>query len=124
MKKLNKKNKFEEGQAMVMLVLILGAMMLGASTIAGYVTLQNIKIAGDITNSTKAIYAADAGIEKCFDTRFGPNSTSTAECNFDEIQLSNGASFEVREVGDVIKSVGNSGKSFRAFGIFMGVFNR
>ncbi|TRZ65014.1 MAG: hypothetical protein D4Q79_00265, partial [Spirochaetia bacterium] len=51
------------GQAMLLTVLVLGASILGVSTIAGYLTLLKIRAASDTANSTKAIFAADTGIE-------------------------------------------------------------
>ena len=46
-----------------MTVLVLGASILAASTVAGYLTLLKIRTSSDVTNSAKAIFAADAGVE-------------------------------------------------------------
>jgi hypothetical protein len=110
---------------MVMLVMILGATMLGVSTVAGFITVQKIRTATDITDSAKAIYAADAGIERCLYEKFGADAEPDATCNFapGEIQLSNGAQVEVTETGNLVKSIGNASRSYRAFGIFLDVFN-
>lgn len=98
---------------MLLTVLVLGGSILGASTIAGYLMLLKIRTSSDITNSTKAIYAADSGIEwelyKYFKDK--PDYAQPA--------LSNGASFIATE-GETIKVVGNAGNSYRAFEITFG----
>ncbi len=51
------------GQVMILTVLMLGATMIGATTIAGLLMLYQVRQASDIINSTKAVYAADAGVD-------------------------------------------------------------
>jgi len=97
------------GQAMLLTVLVLGASILGVSTIAGYLTLLKIRAASDTANSTKAIFAADTGIEWELYKQFKGSA--------DKPVLSNGADFETYGSGDVKKSIGRSGNSFRAFEI-------
>ncbi len=55
--------KHEKGQVMLITVLALSGMLIGATTIAGLLMTYQIRNSGDITNSIKAIMAADAGIE-------------------------------------------------------------
>jgi hypothetical protein len=56
------KNK-RSGQAMLIAVLSLGGAILGATTVAGLLTLYQIRATTDTANSAKAIFAADAGVE-------------------------------------------------------------
>ena len=58
----NKQNN-RSGQAMLIAVLSLGGAILGATTVAGLLTLYQIRATTDSQNSAKAIFAADAGIE-------------------------------------------------------------
>jgi hypothetical protein len=51
------------GQAMLIAVLSLGGAILGATTVAGLLTLYQIRATTDSANSAKAIFAADAGVE-------------------------------------------------------------
>ncbi|MEK7146772.1 MAG: hypothetical protein AAB772_00785 [Patescibacteria group bacterium] len=59
--KLLKKNN--EGQVVLLTVLVLGGSILGASAIAGYLMLLSIRGATDLASSAKAISSADAGVE-------------------------------------------------------------
>ena len=96
------------GQVMLLTVLILGGSILGASTIAGYLMLLKIRGASDITNSTKAIFAADTGIEWELYKQF-------KDSGYPKPSLSNGTDFTSSNDGTVIKSIGQSSNSFRAF---------
>jgi hypothetical protein len=129
--KNREKNKLRQifqqgsGQAMLILVLILGATMLGVTTIAGYVSLQKIRTATDIVDSTKAIYAADSGVEWCFYEKFFlATGTSTPPCaaNVGDIKFDNGASVSVVEQDNEVKSIGTANRAYRAFGIFLDQF--
>ena len=51
------------GQAMLIAVLSLGGAILGATAIAGFLTLYQIRTTTDSANSAKAIFAADSGVE-------------------------------------------------------------
>ena len=57
------KSHFRSGQAMLIAVLALGGAILGATTVAGLLTLYQIRATTDTANSAKAIFAADAGTE-------------------------------------------------------------
>jgi hypothetical protein len=126
-KMTNKKSQITKsmsGQAMLIIVVILGSSMLGIATIAGYISLQKIKSATEISDSTKAIYAADAGVEWCLYNKFGPNGTSTFDCtNPNPMTFSNDSDVQVIEANNVVRTIGHSFNSYRAFGIFLGVFN-
>lgn len=103
------------------MVLILGSTMLGVASIAGYVSLQEIRSSIDIVDSTKAIYAADSGVDWCFYQKFGPTGSSTTPC-VTNYNLGNGSSVSVTEQGQEVKSIGTANRSSRAFGIFLDQF--
>lgn len=48
---------------MLITVLVLTGTILGATTIAGLLTLYQLRQATDVVNSTKAVFAADSGLE-------------------------------------------------------------
>lgn len=56
-------NDRRSGQAMLIAVLSLGGAILGATAIAGFLTLYQIRTTTDSANSAKAIFAADSGTE-------------------------------------------------------------
>lgn len=51
------------GQVMLITVLVLSGTLLTATTIAGLLMLYQIRQTTDVINSTKAVFAADAGME-------------------------------------------------------------
>ena len=55
--------KYTSGQALLIVVVFMGAIMLGISVISGFLFTQRLRTSVDITKSTQAIFAADAGIE-------------------------------------------------------------
>ncbi|MEK7162955.1 MAG: four helix bundle protein [Patescibacteria group bacterium] len=116
--KLNEKNlkpktqnlKPNSGQVMLLTVLILGGAILGASTIAGYLMILKIRLSSDITNSTKAAFAADTGIEWGLYKQF-------KNPNYSKPLFSNNSDFTISNDGQFIKSIGKSSNSYRAFAI-------
>ena len=105
----NSKLKTIHGQAMLLTVLILGSTILAASTIAGYLTVLKIRASSDTTNSTKAVFAADTGIEWEL-YKYIKNQPDYPKPTF-----SNGASFDSFNESGIIKSRGQSSNIFRAF---------
>jgi len=101
------------GQAMLLTVLVLGASMLAASTVAGYLTLLKIRTSSDIANSGKAIFAADTGIEWELYKQF-------KNPDYPKPSLSNSADFISSNDTQKIKSIGESNNVFRAFEISTG----
>jgi len=130
-KQLNGAQK-QKGQAMLIFVLVLGATVLSVTAIAGYITLQKLRAATDIVDSTKSIYAADSGVEWCFYNKFSSMGTSTFNCDTNSSSgpkftnnLSNSTvDVSVSESENLIKSIGHSGRAYRAFGIFLDQFNQ
>ena len=62
---------------MLIAVLSLGAAILGATTVAGLLTLYQIRATTDTANSAKAIFAADAGMEWALFNHYCAGSSST-----------------------------------------------
>lgn len=51
------------GQVMLLTVLVLSATLLSVTFVAGLLTFYQLRQAGSVVNSVKAIYAAEAGLE-------------------------------------------------------------
>jgi len=82
--------------------------MLAASTIAGYLMLLKIRGASDITNSSKAVFAADTGVEWELYKQF-------KNLSYPKPSLSNNADFQTSKDSLSIKSIGQATGIFRAF---------
>lgn len=103
----------QSGQAMLITVLILSGTMLAATTVAGLLMTYQIRQATNITDSTKAIFAADAGIEWALYRSF-------KNANYPMPTFGNGASVTLVFTPPTgfptsVKSTGNAGKVARAF---------
>jgi len=96
------------GQVILLTVLVLAGSMLGASVIAGYLMLLKIRASSDITNSARAIFAADAGVE-------WELYKQIKDPGYPKPSLSNGAEFTTYQNEQMIKSIGESSGVFRAF---------
>jgi hypothetical protein len=79
-------NSSEKGQMLLIVVLIMVVALTVGLSIAAR-SLVNLKIATDDENSQRAFSAAEAGIERLIKT------DCSGQCNLDEEQLGNGASF-------------------------------
>lgn len=112
---------------MILTVLVLGGTILGATTIAGLLMLYQIRQTTDIANSTKAIYAADSGIEWGLYSGFCSEEGS-GRCSEPAPVFQNGAEVaitcrddggQIIECGTTstvqVRSVGKAGNSSRAF---------
>lgn len=116
---------------MILTVLALGGTLLGATTVAGLLTLYQIRNSTDLANSARAIFAADAGIEWALYNYFCSDAaTSTCATAPPLGEFSNGAKVRVvcldaagvEPIGgcadpDVVsfRSIGTAGGSTRAF---------
>lgn len=103
------------GQTMILTVLVFSSTLLSVTLIGGFIMLYQIRHAGDFTNSARAIFAADTGVNwwTCFSSggcTTPANSSLTINGLFD-----NGASFEIKEETAGIKVIGRAGNSKRAF---------
>ena len=98
-----------KGQVMLLTVLVIGGLLLGASAIAGLMMVYQLRQASDVVNSTKAIFAADTGIEWELYRMF-KNS------NYAKPAMTNQADFSTTVYGgNTVKSIGSSNRSSRAF---------
>lgn len=106
----------EKGQVMLITVLTLSGIILGATTIGGLLMAYQIRQSSNITNSTKAIMAADAGIEYQLYNHF--KETPYTELNFDN-GVSAVSTFSQGTQADCpfnsIVSYGDSNGVYRAF---------
>ncbi len=123
--------KPDSGQVMLLTVLVLSGTILSATTIAGLLTLYQIRQATDFANSAKAIYAADTGIEwrlykfmkedarVCKDCPDGGACPQPEMSNISRpaaaIKTNCGAVIQGVSTTTVIKSTGVSGNVSRAF---------
>ncbi len=109
------------GQAMLMTVVALGGSILGATTIAGLLMVYQIRQASDLNDSTRSIFAADAGLEWGIYQYLNPGQGAAPV-------FANGATFTLNCSGagraplactdegvKNIRSVGQSGQVSRAF---------
>jgi len=128
MNKLKNSNKFklQRGQVMLLTLLFIGSSILIFSTIAGYIMIQRIRASSNTMDSTKAIFAADSGVE-CMLFKYASTSEdrSSLDCNtagggilsFDDNFVSVYTEIASSSVGtsSYIKSIGTSNRSKRAF---------
>lgn len=103
MKHLMTFNNNQKGIALLLTVIIISVVMLIATLIANIVITQ-LKLAGDIKDSTTAIYAADSGVEwQLYQIRNGASVLAPV--------MSNGATVSVTVTGTspnfTIKSLGS-----------------
>lgn len=115
-----RKNKEKEpvsrqaGQVMLLTVMMLTGVILSATSLVALITLYQIRQTSDITASTQAIFAADAGIECALYKQVKKaNSSEWGDCSAGK--LSNGAEFKTVSEPGAIKSAGKSRRSSRAF---------
>jgi hypothetical protein len=96
---INKKKR--SGQAMLIAVLSLGGAILGATAIAGFLTLYQIRTTTDSENSAKAIFAADSGTEwalleyYCAQEGYCPGQAQPNPLDYPPPSFSNGSSVSV-----------------------------
>ena len=102
----------KKGQVLLLTTLTIGGVLLGATAIAGFLMVYQIKQTADLANSGKAIFAADTGIEWGLYQFFKPGSSRAAPA------FSNGATFtatcspvaDCKDIGTTqILSAGRSG---------------
>lgn len=128
MKYKNNQNIAQSGQVMLLAVLIIGTSILAMTTISGYLMLQRIKSSSNIVDSTKAIFAANTGIEwelfKC--AKCNPNLVCDSTCimfNSQKPVMSNNSTYfssviyNASNTPQSIKSIGQSIKAYRALEI-------
>lgn len=97
---------------MILTVIVLSSTLLSVTLIGGFIMLYQIRHAGDFVNTTKAIFAADTGVDWWIYKESGSSITSSSINS----SFSNQASFEVipQSNGDA-KIIGQAGNAKRAF---------
>jgi len=112
-----KKQKGQKGQAMLLAVLLIGTSVLVITSLSGYMMLQRIRMGFNFVDSTKAIFAADAGIECEFYNSFKGASMDCDGLDFSDIltKVQTVIVSDDKGVPQYIKSIGTSNKSSRAF---------
>ena len=98
---------------MILTVLVLGGTILGATTIAGLLTVYQIRQTTDLGNSAKAIFAADTGIEWGLYQFFKPTGPASLPV------LSNGSIVRIicsNSLGTVVLCADPSVSSIRTVG--------
>jgi len=63
-------NSFKKGQAMILTTIMIGAVILSATAIAGLLTFYQLRQSNDIVSSAMAFFAADAGVERALNCYF------------------------------------------------------
>lgn len=95
------------GQVMLLAVLVLSGTILGATTIAGLLMLNQIWQATNVGHSTQAIFAADTGVEWELFKLFQPD---TADANPDLAPImTNRTCIQTALKNSVLQSVGCAG---------------
>ncbi|MCR4328093.1 MAG: hypothetical protein NUV53_01080 [Patescibacteria group bacterium] len=87
------KVRTREGQVMMLSILALGGIFLAATTVAGMLMVAQIRQSADFQSSTRAIAAADTGIEWALYSRTHPDPNDALPM---PSLLSNGATVDVR----------------------------
>lgn len=108
---------------MLLTVIILSGIIIGITSLAGILTVYQIRHTADVINSTKAIFAADAGIEcALYLFRRGPvrDCGSLDDPENPPVELTNGASYYVDFNYPSIRSIGKSVQTARSFEAFFG----
>ncbi len=111
---IKSKNK---GQAMLLAVLLIGTSVLVITSLAGYMMLQRIRMGFNFVDSTKAIFAADAGIECEYYNQFKGAGVDCNNLSFSDSLTKVQTSIVASASGtpQYIKSIGTSNKLNRAF---------
>lgn len=111
---------YSKGQTMLLAVLLISASAMVFASIAGYMMLARIRASSDITDATKAIMAADAGVECELYYVFSPASIDCDTLQFDDSKTSvltqvGDSDIPSDGINDYVKSIGTANKSKRAF---------
>jgi hypothetical protein len=105
------------GQAMLLSVLLIGTSILVITSLAGYLMIQRIKMGYQFVDSTKALFAADAGIECGFYNNLKGRDVDCNNLGFSDPMTKTQTVIVMNENGvpQHIKSIGTSNKLNRAF---------
>ena len=104
--------KKESGQVLLLTVIVLSAAMVTASIVGGNLIASQLRESKGVSDSARALYAADAGLEyELYRTFIAGGETYPAIGQ----PLSNGADFQTSVTAGRIKSLGHADKKYRAF---------
>jgi hypothetical protein len=124
--------KRNQGQVIILTILILGGTLLATASIAALLLVYQIRQSTDFQNSGKAIFAADSGVEWTLYNHFNPGASQLFKSDNNKTwkaTLNNGALATVTCFQDaqqknctdpgvnIIRSVGTSNETSRAFRI-------
>jgi hypothetical protein len=106
------------GQVMLLTALLISGIVLSITSLAGLLTVYQLRQVTDVNNSTKAIFAADTGIEWELYKKFKDAKAPAPACpGKAPAQLCNGVTFQTfpdPANPNNMMSVGTSGRSSRA----------
>lgn len=105
------------GQVMLLTVVLLSGAVLASTSLAGLLILYQLRQATDAKSSMRAIFAADSGIEWAFYNETRPPAEQKTYPQT-PINFTNGAKVTITKSATEalpIKSIGQSGRSARAF---------
>jgi len=96
---LNKKNKNQKGATLLLAIMLLGLIFVMGAAIAK-IQLKELKLGTKEAFSTKALFAADSGIERALYKIYQeavtlPATCTTTGCYIPESDLGNGANYHV-----------------------------
>jgi len=127
--KIKKLKKNSSGQAMIMTVILMGGILFMATTVAGLLMFYQVQESTDFSDSTGAIFAADAGMERViyyyfYEFNYDVDGACPADdpCEGPSLDLSNGTTAEtslvvpppgVTNQPTVLSSKGRSGRAVR-----------
>lgn len=102
---------------MLLSVMLIGTSVLTITSLAGYLMLQRIKMGNQFIDSTKAIFAADAGIECEYYNYFKNGGIVCGNLSFSDPATKVQTSVVLNASGtpQYIRSTGSSNKFKRAF---------
>ncbi|MBI5306632.1 hypothetical protein HZB04_03565 [Candidatus Wolfebacteria bacterium] len=114
------KFKNNRGQIMLLAVSMIGFAILTSTSIVGYIFLQKIRMATIVVDATKAIYAADAGVEceiynikNGGDKKICNSSNNGGSLSFDDQKVK----VTTTKNSNPIRSIGVSNNTNRAFSV-------
>ena len=117
----NRNRSRMSGQVMLMTVIMLSGAILASTSLAGLLILYQLRQSTDSASSTKAIFAADAGIERAlFKEKKGSTDSYPLKQTLSNSTTGNSTQYTVTQDPAnplLIKSIGQSGRTARAFQI-------
>ena len=96
--------KASKGQTMLFMVFTMSIVILGATSLANLLVIYELKQSSSVTQSTQALFSADAGIERILMRRFGCCASGCGVAC-------------LPEVGDEIGTLNETKQSFKIYKI-------